>query len=111
MSDQEEVEPFIHSPDEIDDDPKNGLMCFLNDVRQCGPECMAFTTSPAESPMFNQQQKHCTLLVSMDRLGRHTGIAAKILSDMTAKQRTILADQARAQQKPPVGPAGPADRS
>lgn len=104
MPDSEEEDVFIHSPDELDDDPRNGLVCFLNDVRQCGADCMAYTTSSAESPTFGPQQKHCSLLVGIDRLGRHTGIAARILSDMTAKQRTAMADQARAQQKPPAGP-------
>jgi hypothetical protein len=70
----EEDTPFIDSPDELDDDPeKNGLACFINGDRICGADCMAFTTVPSESPYLNEQQKHCSLIVSAERLGRYAG--------------------------------------
>lgn len=68
-----EEAPFIHRPDEIDDSLDNGLLCAFNADRQCGPDCMAFTTVAAESPTLGPQQKNCVLIVSAERVGRYLG--------------------------------------
>ena len=98
--DNGEVE-FIESPDELDDDPDtNGLTCFLDSDRVCGADCMSYSTFASESPMLNDEQKHCTLLVAAERLGRHSGILIKtIRSDQQDKARTAVAS--------PSKPSGP----
>lgn len=94
-------EPLIHQPDLKDDDPRNGLMCFLNADRECGPECMAYTTMPAEAVHLDVQQKHCVLLVGVNRLGRHTGVMAKLINDAVTHNRKMVADSARQAPTPP----------
>lgn len=69
----EEDTPYIEPPAELDDDPRNGLACFIDGNRICGPDCMAFTTQGSESPVLNDQQKHCVAIVSIERLGRYAG--------------------------------------
>lgn len=96
----EEGPDFIHPPNAMDDDPeKNGLVCFLNMDRPCGPDCMAYTTKPSESPDLNNQQRNCVFIVGVERLGRHSGIIAKLIRDGQA-------DAQRRQQKPPPNPMG-----
>jgi hypothetical protein len=105
--DDEEEELFVHGPDVKDDDSKkHGLICFLNDMRECNQSCMAYTTAAAASKDLNKQQKHCVLLVGTERLGRHTGVLAQLVHDSLSHQRTVKADEARSQQKPPTGPLG-----
>lgn len=98
MNDDNE-KPYIEPPDELDDDPKNGLVCFLNMDRPCGPDCMAYTTNKAESVYLNEQQKHCTLIVGIERLGRYTG---GLLSIIKANK----ADAQRAVSVKPPSPTG-----
>ena len=96
---EEEGPDFIHPPNAKDDKLENGLMCFMNMDRECGPDCMAWTTKPSESRDLNNQQRNCVLIVSVERLGRHTGILAKLLMNTAA-------DQQRRQQRPPPNPMG-----
>jgi hypothetical protein len=100
-------EPLIHQPDMKDNDRRNGLQCFLNMERECGPDCMSYTTKPSESPDLNSQQRNCVLIVGLERLGRHTGILAKRVSDAVKHTETESADRKRAEQKPPRGPMSP----
>lgn len=84
--------PYIEPPDELDDDhEKNGLNCFLNDTRVCGPDCMAYTTAASESPYLNDQQKHCVAIVGIERLGRYAGGILSTIkkSDADAKRAPI----------------------
>lgn len=92
--------PFLHHPDKIDDDVRNGLMCFLNGDRQCGADCMAYTTEAAQSQYLSQQQAHCSFVVAVERLGRNTGILAKILNDGVGLFSNELADKKRTGQVP-----------
>ena len=92
MADDEEE---LEIPDEKEDIEGDGMLCFLDDSRECGPSCMAFTTFESESPMLNDQQKHCSLIVAAERLGRHTGGLLRMLKDSKA-------DEAR---KPPTPPS------
>lgn len=82
--------PYIHSPDEMDD-TEDGLQCFIHPDRICGPDCMSFTTQPAESPTLNEQQKHCVLLVGLERIGRYSGGIVRII-------KGFIDDKARAAQ-------------
>lgn len=91
--------PFIDSPNELDDDPRNGLICFLNMDRQCGPDCMAYTTFGSEAPQLNEQQKHCTIIVSVERVARFSGGLLSIV-------RRTTADAKRAGGQAPPGPMG-----
>lgn len=75
----EEGNPYIERPDQMDDVSSNGLICFFNPDRVCSSDCMAFTTQATESPSLNAQQKHCSLLVSVERVGRFTGVLVQLL--------------------------------
>lgn len=97
---------FIHPPDKMEDDPRNGLVCFLNMDRPCGPDCMAYTTLPSEAPQLNHQQRNCVLLVSVERLGRHTGILAKLNKELIDQGKKARADKSRTEQTPPPSPFG-----
>jgi hypothetical protein len=77
-------DPYIEAPDVLDDHERNGLICFLSGARQCGADCMAYTTQSAESNVLNEQQKHCIALVSLERLGRHSGLVVKTWRDIWA---------------------------
>lgn len=95
----DEDTPHIEEPDELDDDhEKNGLMCFMDQDRQCGGDCMAFSTSPSESPHLGDQQKHCVLIVGLERTGRYAGGLLSLL-------KKDKADSARTPAKP-VSPLG-----
>jgi hypothetical protein len=100
MSDDDESVPHIEAPDELDDDAEtNGLVCFMNMDRPCGPDCMAYTTFGSESKYLNDEQKHCAAIVGVERLGRYAG---GILSLLSKKK----ADDARAPAKTPPDPMG-----
>jgi len=95
------------TPEEIEDeevqpsDDNQNLMCFLNDVRECGPSCMAFKDQVSESPYLDVQQKNCTLLVAVERVGRYSGGLFKLLKDFKDD-----AARAKTSTKPPTTPAG-----
>jgi len=92
---QDENATYVEPPEELDDDPeRNGLNCFLNDVRVCGSDCMAYTTFASESPYLNDQQKHCSAIVGIERLGRYAGGILSLL-------KNDKADAGRAKKAPP----------
>lgn len=100
-------EQFLHEPDEMEDTPENsGLFCFFNMDRPCNADCMAYTDENAETPYLSNQQKACTLLVAVERLGRYSGGIMKIIKDSAKEESNAKADQARAgaiQEKPHEG--------
>lgn len=99
MSENDDT-PYIEPPEELDDDPeKNGLTCFLNETRVCGPDCMAYTTFQSESPYLNAQQKHCVAVVGIERLGRYAGGLLSLLKKSEA-------DAKRAARTTPPDPKG-----
>lgn len=57
----------------------SGLYCFAHPDRVCRADCMSYTTQPAESPSLNEQQKHCLILVAIERLGRYSGAIMTLL--------------------------------
>lgn len=80
-------------------DAADGLMCFLNADRVCGVDCMAYTTAPEQSPL-SVQQRHCVLIVGVERLARHVAVGAKLLNDMQVAAK----DRQRTEQRPPPPP-------
>lgn len=87
MSQDNQDTPYIVSPDTMDDDPRNGLTCFMDMDRQCGADCMAWQTFPAESTYLSEDQKHCVLLIAAERLGRYSGGILKHMKDSAADSR------------------------
>jgi hypothetical protein len=87
----------MESPEE----PKLGLLCFLNDTRECNASCMSYITYPAGcAPEFCETQSHCMLLVSAERMSRHLTIIASLLNDGEKKRRIAEADSQRARSAP-----------
>jgi len=102
-----EGSPFIYSPNVLDDNPEaNGLTCFMDQMRQCGPDCMAFSTFSADSGALSDQQENCLLLSSAERVGKHLVIIAKILNDEKIRGRKEAADRQRHSQTVPANPLG-----
>jgi hypothetical protein len=77
-------EEFLHEPPVMEDDP-HGLFCFMNMDRPCSADCMAYTPYDSESKYLPDQAKNCTILVSVERLGRFTGGIMKVLKDREGK--------------------------
>lgn len=62
-------------------DEGTGLFCFRNDMRPCGPSCMAYTTTAPKGPDYlGVQWAHCMELVNMHRTGKHLAIIAELVS-------------------------------
>lgn len=101
----EEETPFVHHPDMKEDDKGNGLVCFLDQNRSCGPDCMAFLIERPEGNDYRGQQwANCMLLVNAHRAGKHLTILASVTDAFVQKNRAHAADQARATQAPPPVP-------
>jgi len=51
----------------------SGLYCFMDQLRLCGPACMAYLNpAPQNDPeLRGQQWAHCHLLVNVHRGGKH----------------------------------------
>jgi hypothetical protein len=96
--------PYIYHPDMKDDDSRNGLMCFLDQTRECGAGCMAYLTTPPEGTDYLGQWSNCMLLVSAHRGAKHLTILAQVTDGFLQKQRAQAADQARHAQTPPPVP-------
>ena len=77
-----------------DDDPSNGLLCFYDMTRECGPACMAYADPPVGDDYKSQQWAQCKLLVAVHQIGKHLTVIARVVS-------TDQADKKRSQQTPP----------
>lgn len=67
-----------------DEEKGNGLFCFLDQGRPCGPECMAYLTHPPSGPDFQGQQfANCLLLVNAHRTGKHLVVLARDVAVMS----------------------------
>jgi hypothetical protein len=75
----------------------------MNNDRQCGPDCMAYLSKPPDSPL-DLQQRHCVVLVGVERLSRHAVIGVKVISDLVSLVKTIDQDRKRTDQRPPTPP-------
>lgn len=101
----EEETPYVHHPGMKDDKPENGLICFLDQNRQCGADCMSFLVDPPEGIDYRGQQwANCMLLVNAHRSAKHLTILAQVTDTFIQKTRAHVADQARATQTPPPVP-------
>lgn len=74
----------VHHPEmkECPEPPKgNGLTCWLNQDRLCGPDCMAFSNPPMAkgAEYANKQWANCIVLVSMHQESKHAAILAQHL--------------------------------
>lgn len=70
-----------------DDAPLPGLICYRDNTRPCGPDCMAFLPQKPEGAVYAgpEQWPHCRVLVDQERLARHTTVIAGILSKKSAE--------------------------
>lgn len=81
-----------------------GLICFKDKMRVCGPDCMAYTTPPPHPDYTDQQWARCILLVNSHRTGKHLTVIAAALGEQNQKAKTVQADLLRATQLPPPMP-------
>lgn len=81
----------------------DGMYCFLDSTRACGPDCMAYLTEPAgpaTSPL-NEQQQHCLLLTRVEQLPRFIGGGISLLKKQQADKARVEAGS-----KSPPSPLG-----
>lgn len=105
----EQGDTYVQPPDEKDDEStRNGLICFLDNGRECGSDCMASLTytSTAKTTELSDQSRSCSLLVNFERLGIHSVIIAGILDGMNKTRKTAVADAARQPSHPTPNPLG-----
>lgn len=73
-------QPSVVSPSE---EEKPSLYCFLASDRVCGPDCVAFNTSPPrEQDYVGQHFANCHLLINAHRAGKHLVILAAAATKM-----------------------------
>lgn len=106
-ADKEGVEELGYHPDMIEAQPdEEQVFCFLNNERVCGPDCVSYETFIKKANKeLRGPAKHCVLLTSIERVGRHLPIIAKIMSDGLTATRRQAADQQREASAPKVDPA------
>lgn len=95
-----EDEELVHYPNLKEG---NGLYCFLDSVRPCSSECMAYLVEPAGpvgSPLSPQQQ-HCLLLTRVEQLPRFIGGGISLLKKQQADKARVEAGS-----KSPPSPLG-----
>jgi hypothetical protein len=87
-----------------DDHPRNGLMCFKDQNRECGAACMAFLTyPPADKDFVGQQWAHCMELVALHRSSKHMVIIAGTLTKVQQRLDNESADRQRLSALPGKG--------
>lgn len=89
-------------------DPKNqGLGCFLDRSRVCGPDCMAYVP-PIEKPesvdYIGKEWAKCHLLINVHRTGKHISILTITANELLSKVRSYFADKQRNDQTGPGKP-------
>jgi hypothetical protein len=85
MERDDERVPSVQLPMHIDDKPGNGLVCFKNMDRPCGPDCMAYLTHPpTDKDYTGKQWANCKLLVDGHKVAKH-------LTLLTTEMRQISA--------------------
>jgi hypothetical protein len=74
------MEEQVHHPD-MKKPQENGLMCWLNMDRPCGPDCMAFADPPlAKGADYEDKQwANCILLVGVHQASKHVAVLAQHL--------------------------------
>ena len=84
----------------------DGLLCFMNAERPCGPDCMAYEQAPLQPDYQDKQWANCLLLVNAHRVGKHLVVLASVASDQVRQTKNAAADAQRANQPPPPNPKG-----
>lgn len=97
------IEPLYHHPTLKEDNPEDGLVCFLDVARPCGADCMAWDARPEGPDYADKQWANCMLLVNAHRGGKHLVVLASVGSDLLRKAKNEAADRARTNQPPPPG--------
>ena len=83
-----------------------GMDCFMDDGRVCNAACMAYSTFPRSSKdgELSEQQSHCVLLSSAERVGKHLVIIAGMMAEETKRKKVAQQDLQRAASTVPQGP-------
>lgn len=79
----------------------SGLICFLDNKRPCGADCMAWVQPPDGADYKDQQFSNCMVLVNLHRVGKHAVVLAAQGADLLKKLKITEADRARGDQPPP----------
>lgn len=77
--------------------PPNGLMCFKDQNRACGADCMAFQLEPPEGPEYRGQWANCMILTNEHRSAKHLVILTQGVAKLLKQEQ----DRARTSQMPP----------
>lgn len=92
-----------YHPNMMDGQETNGLACWRQLDRPCGPDCMAFTKPPEGQDYQGQQWANCMILVNNHRTGKHLTIIAQGIGELVKLRKNEKADAARANQPTPPG--------
>jgi hypothetical protein len=77
------------------------LACYRNQLRECGPDCMAYLPQVPEGVHYQGASwAHCHQLVCADRTARHLVVLTEVLKENTSLQRRAAAEAARTQKAP-----------
>lgn len=87
--------PYLQPPPIKDDHRRNGLMCFRDRARECGPDCMAYSPAPEGPDYMDQQWANCRLLVDSFRSSKHLTILAGSIDQVVRLQKNEAADRQR----------------
>lgn len=98
--------PRLHHPTLKEADLADGLLCFMNSERPCGPDCMAYELAPPGPDYQDKQWANCLLLVNAHRAGKHLVVLASVAADQVRQTKNAAADAARNNQPPPPNPKG-----
>lgn len=102
----DEQPPFLETPEHVKPDG-DLLMCFMDQNRVCGPDCVAYLTARPEGKDYEQQPwACCTLLVNAHRGGKHLTVLAQIGADVMKHMRIKSADAVREANNPVAKPKG-----
>lgn len=78
--------------DQSEEPGPNGLQCFLDETRDCSPNCMGYTTDGdlvEKNTILSPQQRNCIFIISVERLGRYIGAGVTMMhKDRADRQRT-----------------------
>lgn len=81
-----------------------GGACFFNQDRVCGPDCMAYLSSPPSGKAYvGENWSHCHLLVNIDRTGRHLALIHQEISTLNIDMKKRQADATRPMPPSPKG--------
>jgi hypothetical protein len=81
---------FLENPDMREKDA--APMCFMNHLRPCGPECLAYVTHPrrAKASELSEEQVHCALISNAERVGRGSVMAANAVTEVAVSLKKFI---------------------